>query len=101
MAGGGRAGACAAAALAAIVCAAATACADRHRRLDGRISDWHGRATGFGGSSIYSCGELVYQDHLFDAYGPDNGQDVQRLAAQDAVQPVVPEIYRLDPTVQY
>src|SRR5436190_2090598 len=126
MAGGGRAGPCAAAALAAIVCAAATAraepsapvlsaevpaghgksvparrCADRHRRLDGRISDWHGRATGFGGSSIYSCGELVYQDHLFDAYGPDNGQDVQRLAAQDAVQPVVPEIYRLDPAVQY
>ena len=75
-------------------------CAD-HRRLDGSPADWRGRASGFGGSTIYSCGELVYQDHLFDAYGPDDGKDKQRLAAQDPLQNVVPEIYRLDPAIQY
>src|SRR5437763_5696858 len=76
-------------------------CFDPPRRVDGGMSDWHGRTTGFGGSTVYSCGELVYQDHVFDAYGPDNGQDMQRLAAQDAVEPTVPEIYRLDPAAQY
>src|SRR5437763_8818982 len=76
-------------------------CFDPPRRVDGGMSDWHGRTTGFGGSTVYSCGELVYQDHVFDAYGPDNGQDVQRLKAQDALEPTVPEIYRLDPAAQY
>jgi hypothetical protein len=79
----------------------AAACRDGTRRADGDPSDWRGRPSGFGGSTVYSCGELVYQDHVFDAYGPDNGQDMQRLAAQDALQPTVPEIYRLDPAVQY
>src|SRR4051794_25525424 len=74
---------------------------DPPRTVDGDTSDWRGRPSGFGGSTIYSSGELVYQDHIFDAYGPDNGQDMQRLKAQDAVQPTVPEIYRLDPAVQY
>src|SRR3954447_18301667 len=74
---------------------------DPPRTVDGNTRDWRGRPSGFGGSTIYSSGELVYQDHIFDAYGPDNGQDEQRLAAQDAVQPTVPEIYRLDPAVQY
>jgi dienelactone hydrolase len=76
-------------------------CVDGHRRVDGRTSDWRGRPTGYGGSTVYSCGELVYQDHLFDAYGPDNGQDVQRLAIQDKLQPTIPDIYRLDPAIQY
>ena len=74
---------------------------DPPRRVDGRIGDWHGRPTRFGGSTIYSSGELVYQDHIFDAYGPDNGQDVQRLGIQDPIQQKVPEVYRLDPAVQY
>lgn len=74
---------------------------DPPRTVDGDTGDWRGRPSGFGGSTIYSSGELVYQDHIFDAYGPDNGQDKQRLAAQEAVQPTVPEIYRLDPAVQY
>ncbi|HKP89355.1 MAG TPA: prolyl oligopeptidase family serine peptidase [Thermoleophilaceae bacterium] len=77
------------------------ACVDPTQRTDGNSADWRGRATGFGGSSVYSCGELVYQDHLFDAYGPDDGKDKQRLAGQDALQPTVPEIYRIDPAIQY
>ena len=74
---------------------------DPPRRVDGSISDWHGKPARFGGSTLYSSGELVYQDHIFDAYGPDNGQDVQRLSIQDPLQQKVPEIYRLDPAVQY
>src|SRR5204863_3508800 len=74
---------------------------DPPRTVDGQTGDWRGRPSGFGGSTIYSSGELVYQDHLFDAYGPENGQDKQRLAAQDALEPTVPEIYRLDPAAQY
>ena len=81
--------------------APAASCSDPARRVDGNFSDWRGRPSGFGGSTVYSCGELVYQDHVFDAYGPDDGKDMQRLAAQDAVQPTVPEIYRLDPAIQY
>ena len=30
--------------------------------------------------STYSRGELVYEDHIFDAYGADNGQDAQRMS---------------------
>ena len=59
---------------------------DPPRRVDGAISDWRGQPTRFGGSTVYSSGELVYQDHIFDAYGPDNGQDVQRLGVQDPIQ---------------
>jgi hypothetical protein len=55
---------------------------DPARRVDGRFSDWRGSPSGFGGSSIYSRGELVYQDHIFDAFGADNGQDVQRLSCR-------------------
>src|SRR5438270_1444211 len=46
---------------------------DPPRVVDGRIDDWRGRPTGFGGTTIYSHGELVYQDHIFDACGPANG----------------------------
>jgi hypothetical protein len=71
------------------------------RVVDGRFGDWQGRASGFGGSSIYSRGELVYQDHLFDAFGADNGQDVQRQGVLDPLGELVPETYRAEPALQY
>src|SRR4051794_27743173 len=48
---------------------------DGPRRVDGDTGDWGGALPGFGGASMYSHGELVYQDHLFDADGADDGQD--------------------------
>jgi predicted esterase len=75
--------------------------ADGPRRVDGDASDWGGRLPGFGGALAYSHGELVYQDHIFDAYGADNGQDAQRLAVQDPLEAAVPETYRIDPALQY
>lgn len=74
---------------------------DPVRRVDGQTGDWRGHATGFGGSSVLSSGELVYQDHIFDAYGPDNGQDVAKLALFDPLAKTYPETYRLDPALQY
>src|SRR3954453_12158282 len=74
---------------------------DGPRRVDGRAGDWGGTTPGFGGALMYSHGELVYQDHLFDAYGADNGQDAQRMAVEDPAEQAVPETYRIDPALQY
>src|SRR3954470_10417629 len=74
---------------------------DPARAVDGHFSDWTGRLPGFGGALVYSRGELVYEDHIFDAYGPDNGQDAQRMAVEDPLQAAVPETYRIDPALQY
>src|SRR5437899_961604 len=52
---------------------------DAARTVDGDFGDWTGRLPGFGGALDYSRGELVYEDHIFDAYGADNGQDAQRM----------------------
>src|SRR4051795_2292950 len=71
------------------------------RAIDGATGDWNGRLPGFGGAIAYSRGELVYQDHIFDPYGPDNGQDAQRLSVLDPATQAVPEFYRLDPAYQY
>ena len=49
------------------------------RKVDGDRSDWDGQLPGFGGVLMYSHGELVYEDHIFDAYGADNGQDRDRI----------------------
>lgn len=48
------------------------------RRLDGRIDDWVGDSTLIGGTSQYSRGEFVYQDHIYDDLGPDTGQRAQQ-----------------------
>jgi pimeloyl-ACP methyl ester carboxylesterase len=74
---------------------------DPGRTVDGRFGDWTGRLPGFGGALMYSRGELVYEDHIFDAYGADNGQDAQRLAVEQPLQDAVPETYRVDPALEY
>jgi hypothetical protein len=74
---------------------------DPPRLVDGDTGDWRGVLPGFGGAMVYSHGELVYEDHIFDAYGPDNGQDAARLAVMDPLTATVPEFYRLDPGYQY
>ena len=74
---------------------------DPPHRVDGKITDWRGRPSGYGGTSIYSSGELVYGDHIFDAYGADDGDDVQRLAVEDPITKLLPETYRVDGALQY
>ena len=70
------------------------------KTIDGHIDDWIGRSTRFGGSRVYDAGELVYQDHLFDAWGADDGRDADRLATFGTLSQAVPETYRLDPLEQ-
>ncbi|MDX6234233.1 MAG: hypothetical protein QOH68_3330 [Nocardioidaceae bacterium] len=67
------------------------------RTIDGHIDDWQGTGTGFGGTVVRSAGELVYTDHLFDAYGADNGKDAERLGRLAPLNDAVPETYRLEP----
>jgi dienelactone hydrolase len=67
------------------------------KTIDGLTSDWKGVPTGFGGTVTRSRGELIYTDHLFDAYGADDGQDAERLARLEAVSGPVPETYRIEP----
>ncbi len=54
------------------------------RRVDGRVSDWRGETSGFGGTWQYSAGEFVYQDHLFDDLGANTGQRSQQRATTGA-----------------
>jgi pimeloyl-ACP methyl ester carboxylesterase len=74
---------------------------DPARTVDGDFADWTGRLPGFGGAMDYSRGELVYEDHIFDAYGADNGQDYDRFQVEDPLQAAVPEAYRIDPALEY
>ena len=66
------------------------------KTIDGDIGDWVGRATGYGGTVAYSAGELVYQDHIFDAYGPDDGRDTARFELTDPLEEHVDGAYRVD-----
>jgi hypothetical protein len=70
------------------------------RVVDGAIGDWPGQPTRIGGSLAFDRGELIYQDHLFDAYGADDGRDAQRLAVLDPLAGAVPETRRLDSAQQ-
>jgi hypothetical protein len=74
---------------------------DPARTVDGGVGDWRGRLPGFGGAQVYSHGELVYEDHIFDAHGPTNSDDATRLSVMDPTVSTVPEFYRLDPAYQY
>src|SRR5687767_5925890 len=70
------------------------------KALDGAFADWSGEGTGFGGTLIRSHGELLYTDHLFDAYGADDGRDAERLETFGPAHDNVPETYRLEALAQ-
>lgn len=46
--------------------------------VDGRIGDWMGRSARLAGSSHFDRGELIHTDFVWDAYGADEGEDIQR-----------------------
>ncbi len=70
------------------------------RVVDGEISDWQGVAPGLAGASLYSAGEYVYNDHLFDAYGADDGGDVERAQVDGPLHETVPQTYRTEAVYQ-
>ena len=69
-------------------------------KADGNLADWVGTSTRYGGTAVYSKGEYVYTDHLFDAYGADDGRDAQRDQVLDALANAAPSTYRLEPLFQ-
>ncbi|MGH7822885.1 MAG: prolyl oligopeptidase family serine peptidase [Candidatus Binatia bacterium] len=71
------------------------------KTVDGAIGDWIGDSPRFGGAAIYSRGEYVYQDHLSDAFGADDGGDAERLGLLAPATGAEPRTYRLDPAVPY
>jgi S-formylglutathione hydrolase FrmB len=70
-------------------------------KVDADPASWRGVLPGYGGAMDYSHGELVYEDHIFDAWGPDNGQNTARLKVLNPLTATLPEFYRLDPAYQY
>ena len=82
------------------VVTAAPAVTPTPKTVDGQIGDWTGAGSGFGGTVVRSAGEVVYQDHLFDAYGADGGDDAERLALVGPLQASVAETYRLEQIIK-
>ena len=74
--------------------------APSRKTIDGLFGDWVGSPTGFGGTTVLSHGELTYTDHLFDAYGADDGRDADRLEKLGPAHDNVPETYRLEALAQ-
>ena len=64
--------------------------------VDGSPSDWTGTRTGYAGAVRHSAGELVYEDHVFDAYGADNGKDTATIAAVHPVADAVAPAWRAE-----
>lgn len=70
------------------------------KTVDGNISDWVGLSSMYGGTIVYSGGELIYQDHIFDAHGPDDGRDASRFEKTDPLEEAYPGAYRIDAMAQ-
>jgi dienelactone hydrolase len=66
------------------------------RTVDGDPSDWIGEVTMFGGTAVHSAGELVYTDHLSDAYGADDGRDAERREMLGTAEDIAAESYRIE-----
>ena len=64
------------------------------KAIDGAVSDWSGVPTRLAGTSIYSHGEYVYQDHIDDAWGADDGKDEQRVDQNAPLMAAEPRLYR-------
>jgi hypothetical protein len=66
----------------------------RRRPADGGLEHWVGKPSGFAGAAVYSRGELIYTDHLWDAYGASSPADATRDGLLDALAQQVPQVSR-------
>jgi pimeloyl-ACP methyl ester carboxylesterase len=69
-------------------------------RADGTLAGWVGTPSNYGGTAVYSRGEYIYTDHIFDAYGADDGRDAQRDQILDPLAQAAPDTYRVEPLFQ-
>ena len=70
------------------------------KTIDGAIGDWVGNASRYGGTAVISAGEYIYQDHIFDARGADDGRDASRYEKTGALEDAIPLTYRIDALAQ-
>src|SRR5215208_3244798 len=71
----------------AIVVAASATSAGAAYRADARLADWHGHPTWLAGRSQVSNGELIYDDYIYDDYGPDLNHHSDFPQFRDALAP--------------
>ncbi|MFL5913341.1 MAG: alpha/beta hydrolase-fold protein [Gaiellaceae bacterium] len=64
------------------------------KRVDGNIGDWTGATPGFAGASMYSRGELIYQDHVFDDYGAASDRTAQYSSFASSLEQIDPRTSR-------
>ncbi|HVV76458.1 MAG TPA: hypothetical protein VHC43_10515 [Mycobacteriales bacterium] len=64
------------------------------RSANGSLKQWIGHPSGYAGSHVYSRGEYVYTDYLYDAYGAAGPSDAARDAALDDLASQNPDLYR-------
>lgn len=69
------------------------------KSVDGAIEDWVGTASGYAGTVVHDAGELIYTDHLFDAYGADDGTDAQRRDLLGPTEDRAAEAYRIEAAI--
>ncbi|MGJ8670277.1 MAG: hypothetical protein ACSHXK_12365 [Oceanococcus sp.] len=71
-----------------------------HSSTDQSVSDWVGTAPRLGGLAVYHRGEHIYSDFLYDAWGADDGTDVQRYGINEGLQQVYSRVERIDQLFQ-
>ncbi|MGB1557025.1 MAG: hypothetical protein ACPHCJ_04510, partial [Oceanococcaceae bacterium] len=71
-----------------------------HSSSDASVDDWIGTAPKLGGLAVYDQGEHIYSDFLYDAWGADDGADVQRYGINEGLQQLYPRVERMDQLFQ-
>ena len=64
------------------------------KTVDGNIADWIGTSPGFAGASMYSRGELIYQDHVFDDYGAASDRTAAYSSFASSLEQIDPRTSR-------
>jgi len=72
----------------------------QHSARDASIEDWQGRPARLGGLATYDRGEHIYSDFLYDAWGADDGADVQRYGINEGLQQAYSRVERIDQLFQ-
>lgn len=70
------------------------------KTVDANPTDWIGTPPRLGGMSVFSAGELIYQDYIQDDHGADDGEDARRVATLSPIQELDDRTYRAEVLAQ-
>jgi poly(3-hydroxybutyrate) depolymerase len=71
------------------------------KHADGDVADWAGQPSRFAGTSVYSAGEFIYQDHLFDAFGAADDRTAATYAGAEGGESAEPALGRATGLYQF